>query len=343
MSNGVEGRILESELIMRLAGRSRLNAVTNADNLNLDIYLVPLESGTLLNTQLESSHSTMEDPWASGPVYDQTAKPANQLPRSPSPIRSAPVSDPWGEPIPTAQSRPDVSPGGGWASSPPKVPTADLQIAAPSWGGGWDEQPEAGPSRSPIRRPADSPEWSTSNPQEQDDTNHGMALPDLDTDQTMINRSSSPAEDFPSPTGGFTQDTTPASPKSAIPELGGFDEPSLPTSPTFGDDFGGFSSFGDDPWGPKKEGNGWGQSSDRQSTDRPDPDTEDEVEPEDGDGWGRSIPMERGEETKNTQVGMDQEWEEAQKRIKVTEQRAVSFAISQVYVPADKSSPGRRS
>lgn len=53
----VEGRILKSEFIMRLAVRSRLNAATHADdNLNLDIYLVPLESGTLLDTQLEKRH-----------------------------------------------------------------------------------------------------------------------------------------------------------------------------------------------------------------------------------------------------------------------------------------------
>jgi hypothetical protein len=269
----------------------------------------------------------MEDPWASGSGWGETPKKENPiaLPISTSPIRSPPpaASDPWGAPTPETELKSDEMPTFGWHASPTKEDPIAQPTETPGWGGEWEEPSEAGPSRSPIRRPADSPEWSMSPRRDEEDSSR-TAMPEIELEQTSPILLAPPIDDPPSP-GGFGASSLPPSPKHPTPDLGGFDEPPLAQSPTFGDDFGGFSSFGDDPWGTKKKEEGWGGSSDHESSGTQEAGDIQEEESEAGDGWGGSRSMDRRETKAVTSSGMDQDWEEAQKRIKVTEQRAVSL------------------
>jgi hypothetical protein len=248
------------------------------------------------------------------------------LPISTSPIRSPPpaASDPWGAPTPETELKSDEMPTFGWHASPTKENPIEQSTETPDWGGEWEEPSEAGPSRSPIRRPADSPEWSMSPRRDEEDSSRA-AMPEIELEQTSPILLAPPIDDPPSP-GGFGASSLPTSPKHPIPDLGGFDEPPLAQSPILGDDFGGFSSFGDDPWGTRKKEEVWGGSSDHESSATPEIADEAE-ESEEGDGWGGSRTMDRRETTAVTSSGMDQDWEEAQKRIKVTEQRAVSSGV----------------
>jgi hypothetical protein len=276
----------------------------------------------------------MEDPWASGSGWAETPKKESTtaLPISTSPIQSPPpaASDPWGAPTPDTVVKSDALPTFGWNPSPVKDSSQESPTETPGWGGGWEEPSVAGPSRSPIRRPADSPEWSMS-PRNEDDGVPRATIPQLELEHSP--QMPLAIEAPPSP-GGFAETSPPQSPAYAIPDLGGFEQPSLPLSPTPGDDFGGFESFGDDPWGSKKKEQGkvWGGSSDHESGGNledvdvyVDVDVDVEENSEEGDGWGGSRVMDRLETSAVTSSDMDQDWEEAQKRIKVTEQRAVSL------------------
>jgi hypothetical protein len=237
------------------------------------------------------------------------------LPISTSPIRSPPpaASDPWGAPTPETELKSDEMPTFGWHASPTKEDPIEQSTETPGWGGEWEEPSEAGPSRSPIRRPADSPEWSMSPRRDEEDPSRA-AMPEIDLERTSPILLAPPIDDPPSP-GGFGASSLPPSPKHPIPDLGGFDEPPLAQSPT----------FGDDPWGTKKKEEGWGGSSDHESSGTQEAGDMQEEESEAGDGWGGSRSMDRRETTAVTSSDMDQDWEEAQKRIKVTEQRAVSL------------------
>jgi hypothetical protein len=269
----------------------------------------------------------MEDPWASGSGWGETPKKENPMaiPISTSPIRSPPpaASDPWGAPTPETELKSDGMPTFGWHASPTKEDPIEQSTETPGWGGEWEEPSEAGPSRSPIRRPADSPEWSMSPRRDEEDPSRAV-MPEIELEQTPPIVLAPPIDNLPSP-GGFGGSSPPQSPTHPIPDLGGFDEP-VAQSPTLGDDFGGFSSFGDDPWGTRKKEEGWGGSSDHESSGTPEIADVHEEESEEGDGWGGSRSMGRRETTAVTSSDMDQDWEEAQKRIKVTEQRAVSLA-----------------
>jgi len=247
------------------------------------------------------------------------------FPISTSPIRSPPpaASDPWGAPTPDTELKTNEIPTFGSIRSPEKEDPTEQSTETPGWGGKWGEPSEAGPSRSPIRRPADSPEWSMS-PRHDDEASSRAAMPEIELEQTSPITLAPPIENPPSP-GGFGGSSPPQSPKHPIPDLGGFNEPPLAQSPTFGDDFGGFSSF-DDPWGTRKKEDGWGGSSDHHSSGTPENATFPQgEESEEGDGWGGSRSMDRREPATGTSSGMDQDWEESQNRIKVNEERAVSL------------------
>lgn len=148
-----------------------------------------------------------------------------------------------------------------------------------------------------------------------------------------------PIEDPPSP-GGFAESIPPTSPKYTIPDLGGFDEPNLPKSPSFGDEFGGFSSFGDgdDPWGNRQKEHGWTGSSGHHSRGSPEiveMQSEGSIE---GDEWGGSRSVHVPQEPV-AQSGMDQDWQAAQKRIRVTEERAVSSPTLSTSQTSDEVAP----
>lgn len=282
----------------------------------------------------------MEDPWASGSGWGQTPKKQapTALPISTSPIRSPPpaASDPWSAPTPDDDPKPEEMPTFSWSASPVKSDTNEASTDTPGWGGGWEESPKAGPSRSPVCRPADSPEWSMS-PRNEDDEPVRISMPEMKLEKSPPITLAPPIESPPSP-GGFAESTPPQSPKYAIPDLGSFDEPPQTHSPTIGDDFGGFSSFGDDPWGNRKKEEGWGASSDHRSESTQEASrADDEGSGEEEDGWGASHSMDRRETSAVTSSGMDQDWEEAQKRIQVTELRAVSIVIMETGVTTDES------
>jgi hypothetical protein len=286
----------------------------------------------------------MEDPWAASQTWGEPSKADEKasLPISNSPTRSPPrlASDPWGAPTPDHDAKQDDLPTFDWNASPIKTDVKPTSADTPGWGGGWGEEAgaEAGPSRSPIRPPADSPEWSMS--RAVDEPPEMVELPGstfkTPDSPKPASRSSSPAvEAPPSPSGGFDQPSPIPSAISAIPNLDNHDEPALPKSPSFGDDFGGFSSFGNDPWGPRKQDEGWGpgEDSDQASSETPEA-VEMQDATEEDDGWGgehisttREVPV--------AQTGMDQDWEEAQRRIRVTEERAVSLPVIRVWGIAD--------
>jgi hypothetical protein len=178
-------------------------------------------------------------------------------------------------------------------------------------------------------------------PRRDEEDSSRAAMPEIELEQTSPIVLAPPIDNPPSP-GGFGGSSPPQSPKHPITDLGGFDEPPLAQSPTFGDDFGGFSSFGNDPWGTKKKEEGWGGSSDHESSGTQENAHVQVAESEEGDGWGGSRSMDRREITAVTSSDMDQDWEEAQKRIKVTEQRAVSLANYAVWDRSWYISPERR-
>lgn len=292
----------------------------------------------------------MEDPWASGSAWATQSKPAER-PASPSSLPSPPalaqspparfdVSDPWGTSTAALETPTKEAVTVEWTGDSPKAKAET--VGTPGWGGGWgaaesteDEVVMGEPSQSPARKPQESPEWGFSGAAviaPEDPT--GFELPsEHDNDE---------AASIPAPI------SPPARLGSASPRLDEytFDRPSitalsppdigkltLPTSPSFGDDFGGFASgFGDDPWETKKQDDGWGEGSRRSSSSDPSRRISSENgahdaigHEDDDDGWGGSTGRHDSETVKvQQQVGMDQEWEEAQHRIRVTEQRAVS-------------------
>ncbi|WVQ72517.1 hypothetical protein IAR50_002074 [Cryptococcus sp. DSM 104548] len=136
--------------------------------------------------------------------------------------------------------------------------------------------------------------------------------------------------------GGFESPTKAASPLSGIPK-----------SPSFGDDFGGFAGFGasssDYPWGPKptvdstRDNDGWGESDwEQPAFGRSTPDISatnivpEETAAESGDeGWGSAAPREAV--TRNlAREKEEDEWEEAQRKIRVTEERAPPDKIEEM-------------
>jgi hypothetical protein len=275
----------------------------------------------------------MEDPWSSGTAWAEPTKAVERVPspisttliRTPPPARLD-TADPWGAPTPIPQDEASVSPTFDWQPSPTRnIPKPDDTIAQTSgWGGGWSGEAEAGPSRSPPRQPAESPLWGisgTTNHQAGSRTASPSASPtveDLDL-PAQLSLNSPPLE-----SRGFEVDATPVSPVRRVASLDLEQDIALPTSPNFGEDFGGFSSgFGDDPWGPKKADAAWGASSSRTASlhDAHQDESEDEDTAEDGWGGGQSQNQARAEIPQKS--GMDEDWEEAQKRIRVTEARAV--------------------
>ena len=104
----------------------------------------------------------------------------------------------------------------------------------------------------------------------------------------------------------------------------------MPTSPSFGEDgFGGFASgFGDgaDPWGAGGTGGAredWGGEGSRRGSGFDAAQEKDEDEDE-GAGWGGTREGRKGSLPARTQ-GED-DWEEAQRRIRLKQERAVSVS-----------------
>jgi hypothetical protein len=281
----------------------------------------------------------MEDPWSSGTAWAEPRKPVDQVssPISTSPIRSPPpphldAGDPWGAQTPASEPERQHSPSFDWQPSPVRKEVGNNAIQTPGWGGGWSEEAEAGPSRSPPRQPTESPAWGASE-RSQDDNEEAqassIALPPTD-DFTLTAR---PSLDLDSPslaTRGFADDPIPVSPTPLPAELDASEHIS-PNSPSFGDEFGGFASIGDDdPWGPKRPDAAWGESSTRDFENSGDEMEQESDDAEDtGDGWGGAHSRNIDREETPRPSGMDQEWEEAQKRIRVTEARAVSLLSKQ--------------
>jgi hypothetical protein len=166
-------------------------------------------------------------------------------------------------------------------------------------------------------------------PRDEENESARVEMPEIELDQSSPVATAPTSLEGPTSLGGFVESSPPQSPKHAIPTLDGFDEPAAAQSPTFGDDFGGFSSFGDDPWGNKTKDKGWGGSSNHESSGTPEAAESEEVRDE-YDGWGGSRSMNGRETSAAASSGMDQDWEAAQKRIQVTEQRAVRFVVSSV-------------
>lgn len=296
----------------------------------------------------------MEDPWASGSAWATPSKPAERpaspssisLPSPPavaqSPSSRFDVADPWGTSTAAVEASTPIKEAVqvDWVGGSPKAKAE--AVGTPGWGGGWgvaestnEDEILGESSHSPARKPQDSPEWGSSGAAvvaSEDPT--GFELPsehDNDEAASIPAPISPPAElgSASSTLDEYTFDRPSIAPLSP-PDIGALD---LPTSPSFGDDFGGFASgFGDDPWETKKQDNGWGESSRRSSSSGvsrkmgSENGVDDHNDQDDGDddGWGGVTGRhEDSVASAQRQGGMDQEWEEAEQRIRVTEERAV--------------------
>ncbi|ORY26673.1 hypothetical protein BCR39DRAFT_540408 [Naematelia encephala] len=305
----------------------------------------------------------MEDPWAAGPSWSTPAK-ASSLPgeeaiRSDSPSFSpTPAidnSDPWGTPAPPtttsaipAQVTPDNE-----KEIPEAGKSSDNAWHADEGHGGWGEEPETQSTESqaveqpesmssvpPPRAasPGHEPVWSLDSPSlptaQLPDTSENAreesaasiplpTAPDIGTPHRSTSLADLPQLD--SPHGSFHSYHSPA--LSLHEELtGGFGEPSMPKSPSFGDEgFGGFSNGFDngDPWGGGGGGGGdeWGGGA-QQMSGFAEPDEEDSAEEEEddeGDGWGGSRVRASAPAPHPAQ---ESEWEQAQRMIRVKQERA---------------------
>ncbi|ODN77654.1 hypothetical protein L202_04807 [Cryptococcus amylolentus CBS 6039] len=300
----------------------------------------------------------MDDPWAT-PAW---SAPDTQ-PSIPSldPPPGPPASDPWSVPAASGPSTPPSPQASKLPTSPLKESHNDL---------GWEEQASWGADNSPVLAPiptlpqspvklkdgegdvwGDDPVPLPGSPgiPSQSAVDIAMnveisATPVTSTTPTFASPSRSILASSPlSPhRAGLPASSSHASLSEAvIGGFGGFESPTkaasplsgIPKSPSFGDDFGGFSGFAasspDDPWGPKletsatKEDDGWGGSDweePSQSTPgathigvkTPKSDASDE-------GWGGATEMGPKSPVKGKE---EDEWEEAQRRIRVTEERA---------------------
>lgn len=274
-----------------------------------------------------------------------------------SPSSRFDVSDPWGTSTAATETPVKQDVQNDWGKGSPRAKTETVET--PGWGGGWEaadtaeedeDEVEGEPSRSPARKPQDSPEWGFSGAAVTDPPALEIQ-PGLDEDDQAA---SIPAPESPpaglssaSPSQDEFTFNQPPAPTLSPPDLGPV---TLPASPSFGDDFGGFSSgFGDDPWETKKQDNGWGESSRRSSATSRGRDSDVQADVGTGhgdDGWGGAASRNQNEDTVQRQAGMDEEWEEAQRRIRVTEERAVSMILGATVVlalTADVTSHEKRS
>lgn len=122
----------------------------------------------------------------------------------------------------------------------------------------------------------------------------------------------------------------------------------MPKSPGFGEDaFGGFSNgdTGSDPWGANMgPGGGWGDAGDNAGfsggfTSRAaDMNEQDDSEDEE-DGWGGAR---RSAHAPREELKQDEDWEEAQRRMRLQEDRAVCGNHYKHRVPSDQYSQERR-
>ncbi|WWD19527.1 hypothetical protein CI109_103988 [Kwoniella shandongensis] len=339
----------------------------------------------------------MDDPWAA-PSWSTPAKPTSSIP-SPERASATPppsgfdVGDPWGVTTPGPSSDHDIE-----QSAPIKdeiaVPSHNVsETEKEALGGGWGESHTntwggeesvppprvASPPPSGPRGPDSKHEavWTLNTPPE----SH-ISLPSTPTiaNPAEISLPHTPTPDVnaftPPPLQSITSPTRSvhsayASPARSIHDemSEGFGESSshhvtnLPKSPSFGDDFGGFSEVATgsgDPWGgrggggpstlPRDDswggglveesetierpggGGGWGASAEDEWGGAGDTSfgsisaarDADPVEEVDGDGWGGSrpaVPVLVGGSAA-AKAKEDDEWEEAQRRIRLKQQLA---------------------
>ncbi|WWC94821.1 hypothetical protein V866_001671 [Kwoniella sp. B9012] len=321
----------------------------------------------------------MDDPWA-GPSWSTPSKPSSSISMTmPSPGRTTPPprfddSDPWGVTHAT-KTDPQKTPEHDEDEEKEVTEPKESTVETPGWGG------------------EDHAPWGVDDTEQEKSTipaeRESPPKPDKAKNQQPIwSSSESPVKDLsPLPTSLDLQDTSvpPAivSPDKLIPPpitsspalaasppavpLPTFDDgpfaftstnlTRIPKSPSFGDDFGGFSagpsfsSGGDDPWGnnagpstiaAKKDSGGWGgedlswgvgkndtswgdtsfgeeaQTSFKSPTIPQEEDEDDEAD--EGEGWGRARPAVR--HVVEERPKGDDDWEEAQRKIRVKQERA---------------------
>lgn len=271
----------------------------------------------------------MEDPWASGPSWSTPVKASTSALPSPEVRTSSPsheaeldVCDPWGAPAPPQRATT-------LKASPVLDQPTEMHKA---WGddsglGGW------GIDGSEEVQPKPPEEGAAPSPRPEEDLG---GVWNLDTPQMA-------STTFPLPDGSSPLPSPSSSPRrsASLPDLSSLDEavrqsnPAyddvasieyMPKSPSFGEDgFGGFSTglSSADPWG----GGGFSAAKDewddgsRRGSSFAEPMQEDEQA--DGQGWGGN----RQERVSSAPVKAREEddWEEAQRRIKLRQERAVGL------------------
>ena len=312
----------------------------------------------------------MEDPWATGPSWSTStrASTSQRLEESEQAKQEVPparfdVSDPWGPP------------------ATPSLPAPPLDVeesskTAQSWeytngaGGPWGEEspkaafepkpPEEGTMPPPREEPNDGPVWSVDTPRA-----GTRPLPSDDYEPEIHQAPVSPVVTTPPRPTSFPQlsslDESLPSPSSIREELEPDHGLPIPQSPSFGEEgFGGFSGGfqAGDPWGGggfggvrDEWGNGEGSGGSLVVEERDEDEDEDEDEEEDedededeedeGEGWGGA----RGSRAASAPLRALQEddWEEAQRRIKLKQERAVSRPLPSCTIEVTLRSLQRRS
>ena len=306
----------------------------------------------------------MEDPWAAGPSWSTPSKPDRSASPSPSGLLTTNVdieksprfdisdSDPWGAPssssslprkLPGEDDRPDVrrneqDDGGGWGNE-----------QGAGWGGPSIVKPPEPTSPNSLREPMDHevPSWPTTQPASDSDmyvpSEPSVTLPRAPSPSSLA-QDSLPTFELPPPPDPLpTFDMPPvevdpeellaaalSQSRTATP---------IPRSGSFGaaeNGFGGFSAgvVGDasDPWGSGAGGFA-DVSWERQDSGSDNEETEQTTRPGqtagENDGWdwsSRLSPM--APPVGQSSASKDEtDWEEAQRRIQVRQDRAVSTQI----------------
>ncbi|WVW86035.1 hypothetical protein I302_108073 [Kwoniella bestiolae CBS 10118] len=315
----------------------------------------------------------MDDPWA-GPSWSTPSKPSSAIAMTmPSTGRTTPPprfddSDPWGVThVPQAEQEPTRESVDKEQEDSPKKSS----VETPGWGGENHEPwggvkseheespspPEGSFSPEPYTVEDQQPTWDTS---KSPIKRASSSSPPISPKYTTTSAAPSPQREFPSPT--FPTSSPPPQPLPTFQ-----DQPfastsanlsPIPKSPSFGDDFGGFSagpsfsSGGDDPWGNNSGpstttvkadsgSGGWGGEElswggGRNETSWRDtsfgeegetsfkspiiPQEEDLEEEEEGEGWGGARPA-RTAVVEDRSRG-DDDWEVAHRKIRVMQERA---------------------
>lgn len=285
----------------------------------------------------------MEDPWAAGPSWGSSSTPTPTLPKLEEPETTFDVSDPWGSGSQAVSSHPAPLPR---SLSPP--PLTESPPETPGWDGGADISWEG-------------KDQIASHAQEQDEADEDVRTPQLNSpaSPTAINRPPTPIQGAWEPSVQLQSPSLPANDnRPGTPSEGGWggdERPFTPPSPPSMD----LPTRTDEAWGgedleqaleaekqpPKisftppafdspKFDNGFGDEgfggfSSTVNAFSHDMADEDDAEDE-GEGWGRVrapviMPGEQREER-----DQEEDWEEAQRRLREAEERVVSGLCSDI-------------